>query len=117
MALLERARIQEHAAVARQITESIDREISALGNLLLDAIPGRQPSGGEVRPLESLQRLKSQEPLIEEVFPFERGEQIEFPWDERAAQGRAQDQAGSVRNRQPLIPRRDNDCFCRSEIR
>lgn len=79
MALLERARIQEHAAVARQITESIDREISALEGLLLDAIPGRQASGGEVRPLESLQRLKSQEPLIEEVFSFERGEQIEFP--------------------------------------
>lgn len=79
MVLLERSRIQEHAAVARKITESIDREISALEDLLLDAIPGRQASGGEVRPLESLQRLKSQETLIEEVFSFERGEQIEFP--------------------------------------
>lgn len=79
VALLERARLHEHNAIAHKITESIDDRISALEKGLLDAIPNQQASRGDAVALDSLQRLKSQETLIEEVFSFDHGEQIRFP--------------------------------------
>jgi signal transduction histidine kinase len=79
VALLEKARLHEHNALAHKITESVDERISALEKRLLDAILSQQASRGHAAALDSLQRLKRQEPLLEEVFCFEHGEQIEFP--------------------------------------
>ncbi len=79
VALLEKARLHEHNTLAHKVVESIDDRISELEKGLLAATPNQQVSRAGAVALDLLRLVKSQEPLIEEVFSFDRGEQIQFP--------------------------------------
>ncbi len=89
IALLEKEQLNEHNKIAQQITNSINDKISALEGAFLDSITSHQaPQRGSPRPvfdgrgsavLSSLERLKSRQPLIEEVFLFESDEHIRLP--------------------------------------
>jgi signal transduction histidine kinase len=79
IALLEKERINEHSAVAQQITDSINEEISAVERSFLDSVANHQASQNAPAVLRSLERLKSRHPLVEEVFLFESAEHVQLP--------------------------------------
>jgi len=79
LALLEEERLNEHNAIAQQITESINDKISAVEGALLDSVANHQAPQQDSAVLRSLERLKSQQPLVEEVFIFENSEHIRLP--------------------------------------
>lgn len=77
-ALLEKRRLDEHRRIAELITRSIDENISEVEQAFLNSTANRQ---GISQPafLNSLERLKHQHPLVEEVFLFQNLEKIRFP--------------------------------------
>ncbi|UCC99390.1 MAG: hypothetical protein JSW66_05795 [Phycisphaerales bacterium] len=79
MALLDKERLNEHNAIARQITESIDQKISAVEGAFLESIAGDGAFQQGPSVLRLLEHLKDQQPLIEEVFLFENAEHVELP--------------------------------------
>ncbi len=79
IALLEKEQLNEHNKIAQQITNSINDKISALEEAFLDSITNHQAPQQDSDVLRSLERLKSQQPLIEEVFLFESAERVQFP--------------------------------------
>jgi len=79
IALLEKERLNEHNTIAQQITESINIEISAVEGAFLDSIADHQTPQWDSAVLGSLERLKSHQPLVEEIFFFEHAERIQLP--------------------------------------
>jgi signal transduction histidine kinase/tetratricopeptide (TPR) repeat protein len=79
MALLEKEQLNEHNAIARQITDSIDHRISAVEGAFLGLIANHQSPQRDPVVLRSLERLKNQQPFVEEVFLFESAEHIQLP--------------------------------------
>ena len=79
VALLEEERLNEHNAIAQQITESINDKISAVEGTFLDSVANHQALQQDSAVLRLLERLKSQQPLVEEVFLFESAEHVQLP--------------------------------------
>lgn len=79
IALLEKERINEHDAVAQQIIDSTNEEISAAERAFLESVANHQASLDAAAILRSLERLKSRQPLVEEVFLFESAEHVQLP--------------------------------------
>jgi len=79
IALLEKEQLNEHNTIAQQITNSINDKISALEGAFLDSIANHQVPQRSSAVLHSLERLKSRQPLVEEVFLFESAEHIQLP--------------------------------------
>ncbi|MHC4143337.1 MAG: ATP-binding protein [Planctomycetota bacterium] len=79
VALLEEERLNEHNAIAQQITESLNDKISAAEGAFLDSVANHQAPQQDSGVLRLLERLKSQEPLVEEVFLFESAEHVQLP--------------------------------------
>jgi signal transduction histidine kinase len=78
-AFVERQRLEEHRAITQQITSSIDDKISTVEAAFLESIAGR-PSPQQVSAvLRSMELLKSEQPLVEEIFLFESPERIQLP--------------------------------------
>lgn len=77
-ALLEKRRLDEHHRIAELITRSIDENIFEVEQVYLNSIINRQ---GISQPafLHSLESVKDQHPLVEEVFLFQNLEKIRFP--------------------------------------
>ncbi|MCK4431824.1 MAG: hypothetical protein KAW19_11060 [Candidatus Aminicenantes bacterium] len=77
-ALLEKRRLDEHHRIAELITRSIDENIFEVEQAYLNSIINQQGiSQGAF--LNSLESLKYQHPLVEEVFLFQNLEKIRFP--------------------------------------
>lgn len=79
IALLEKEQLNEHNKIAQQVTNSINDKISVLEGAFLDSITSHQAPQRDSAVLSSLERLKSRQPLIEEVFFFESAEHIQLP--------------------------------------
>jgi signal transduction histidine kinase len=79
IALLEKEQLNEHNTIAQQITNSINDKISALEGAFLDSIANHQVPQRDSAVLRSLERLRSRQPLIEEVFLFESAERVQLP--------------------------------------
>jgi len=79
IALLEKERLNEHSTIAQQITNSINDQISAVEGAFLDSVANHQAPQPGPAVLRSLERLKSQQPIIEEVFSLEGDERIQLP--------------------------------------
>ena len=79
IALLEKEQLNEHNTIAQQVTNSINDKISALEGAFLDSIANHQELQRSSPVLRSLERLKSRQPLVEEVFFFESAERIQLP--------------------------------------
>ncbi|MCH7558045.1 MAG: hypothetical protein IIB56_11380 [Planctomycetes bacterium] len=79
IALLEKEQLNEHNTIAQQITNSINDKISALEEAFLDSIANLQSPQRGSAVLRSLERLKSRQSLVEEVFFFESAERIQLP--------------------------------------
>ncbi len=79
IALLEKEQLNEHNKIAQQITNSINDKISALEEAFLDSVANHQSPQRGSAILRSLERLKSQQPLVEEVFLFESAERVQLP--------------------------------------
>jgi len=79
MALLEKEQLNEHNTIAQQIIESINEKISAIEEAFLDSIVNHQTPQRGSAVLRSLERLKSRQPLVEEVFFFESAEHVQLP--------------------------------------
>jgi len=77
--LLEKERLSEHQRMAHQITELVDEKVSAVERAFRDSIVNPQTPQQDSRVLHSLQMLKSQQPLIEEIFLFASGDHIQLP--------------------------------------
>lgn len=77
-ALLEKERRNEHRAIAQQIAQSIDENISKVEQAFLDSIANSQGLHHSAI-LRSLDSLKSQHALVEEVFFFAGSEQLQLP--------------------------------------
>ena len=79
IALLEKEQLNEHNKIAQQVTNSINDKISALEAAFLDSVANHQAPQQDSDVLRSLERLKSRQPLVEEVFLFESAEHIRLP--------------------------------------
>ncbi|MHC4631654.1 MAG: hypothetical protein ACYS9C_10350 [Planctomycetota bacterium] len=79
IALLEKEQLNEHNKIAQQITNSINDKISALEEAFLDSVTNHQSPQRDSAVLRSLERLKSRQPLIEEIFFFENAERVQLP--------------------------------------
>ncbi len=79
IALLEKEQLNEHNKIAQQITNSINDKISALEGAFLDSVANHQVPQRSSAILRSLERLKSRQPLIEEVFLHESAERVQLP--------------------------------------
>ena len=66
-ALLEKERRNEHRVFAHQITRAIDEHILKIEQTFLDSVANHQ-SPHDSAPLRILDNLKSQHPVVEEVF-------------------------------------------------
>lgn len=77
-ALLEKRRLDEHHRIAELITRSIDENIFEVEQAYLNSIINRK---GISQPafLNSLESVKDQHPLVEEVFLFQNFNEIRFP--------------------------------------
>ena len=77
-ALLEKKRLDEHRRIAEMVTRSIDESIFEVERTFLNTVANRQ---GMAKPAfsESLESLKNQHPLVEEVFLFQDFKKIHFP--------------------------------------
>jgi signal transduction histidine kinase len=77
-ALLEKERLSEQLRISESITASIDESILEVEQAFQNAISNR----AEISPaalVRSLESLKSQHPLVEEVFIYQDLEKIRFP--------------------------------------
>lgn len=79
IALLEKEQLNKHNTIAQQVTNSINDKISALEGAFLDSIANHQELQRSSPVLRSLERLKSRQSLVEEVFFFESAERIQLP--------------------------------------
>jgi signal transduction histidine kinase len=79
VALLEEERLNEHNAIAQQITESINSKISVVEGAFLDSVAVHQAPQQDSAVLGLLEQLKSRQPLVEEVFLFENAENVQLP--------------------------------------
>lgn len=79
IALLEKERINEHDAIAQQIIDSIDEEISAVERSFFNSVANHQAPLDTAAVSRSLERLKSRQLLVEEVFLLESGELVRLP--------------------------------------
>jgi len=77
-ALIEKRRLEEHHRIAELITRSIDENIFEAEQAYLNSIINRQGISQHAF-LHSLESLKNQHPLVEEVFLFQKLEKIHFP--------------------------------------
>jgi len=77
-ALLEKARLEEHQGIADRVTESIDKSLRNCERSFLTILTS-QAEGGVSDITLSLEKLKQQEPLIEEIFAVENSRSIRFP--------------------------------------
>ena len=77
-ALLEKRRLDEHHKIAELITRSIDESIFEAEQAYLSSIANRRGIS-QAAFLNSLESLKHQHPLVEEVFLFQNLEKIRFP--------------------------------------
>ncbi len=77
-ALVEKNRLSEHRRIAKLITISIDENISEVEQKFLTAIENRQNISPPAL-IRSLEDLKSENPLTNEVFFFEDLEKIRLP--------------------------------------
>lgn len=77
-ALLEKRRLDEHHRIAELITRSIVENIFEVEQAYLNSIINRQGISQHAF-LHSLESLKDQHPLVEEVFLFQNLEKIRFP--------------------------------------
>ena len=77
-ALLEKKRLDEHRRIAGMVTRSIDESIFEVERAFLNIVANRQ---GMAKPAfsDSLESLKNQHPLVEEVFLFQDFKKINFP--------------------------------------
>jgi len=78
-ALLEKERINENNAIAQQVIESIDENISAVEGAFLNSTANHQASQFDSTVLGSLERLKGNQPIVEEIFFFENDKRIQLP--------------------------------------
>src|SRR4030042_1959953 len=78
-ALLEKERINENNAIAQQVIESIDENISAVEGAFLNSIANHQVPQFDSTVLGSLERLKGNQPLVEEIFFFANDKRIQLP--------------------------------------
>jgi len=79
IALLEKERLNEHNKIAQQIAESINAKISAVEGAFLDSIANLETPQWDSAVLSSLERLKGEHLLVEEIFLFENAERIQLP--------------------------------------
>ena len=79
MALLEKERLNIYSAIARQIANSVDETISAAEESLSSSVT--DPDGSQPDPdsLASLVHLKSEQPVIEEIFMIAGAGDIRLP--------------------------------------
>ena len=77
-ALLEKERLNEHRRIAELVTNSIKNNIFKVEQAFLNTISNRKETS---RPefLHSLEGLKNQHPLVEEIFLFQNITEIRFP--------------------------------------
>lgn len=79
IALLEKERLNEHNKIAQQIAESINAKISAVEGAFLDSIANLETPQWDSAVLRSLEQLKGEHLLVEEIFLFENAERIQLP--------------------------------------
>jgi tetratricopeptide (TPR) repeat protein len=79
IALLEKERLNEHNKIAQQIAESIDAKVSAVEGAFLDSIANLETPQWDSAVLSSLEWLKGEHLLVEEIFLFENAERIQLP--------------------------------------
>ncbi len=79
MALLEKERLSEHSALAQRIANSIQERISAVEESFFRSVTEHDELPPEPSFLTSLERLKSQQPLIDEVFLVAGTGHIQLP--------------------------------------
>jgi len=79
IALLGKERLNEHNKIAQQIAESINAKISAVEGAFLDSIANLETPQWDSAVLSSLERLKGEHLLVEEIFLFENAERIQLP--------------------------------------
>jgi len=77
-ALLEKARLEEHQRIADRITASIDKSLRNCERSFLTILAAKGDQDAAYFSF-SLEKLKQQELLIEEIFAFENGRNIRFP--------------------------------------
>ena len=78
-ALLEKERINENNKIAQKVIESIDENISAVEGAFLGCIANHQTPQWDSAILSSLERLKGEQLLVEEIFFFENDKRIQLP--------------------------------------
>jgi signal transduction histidine kinase len=79
IALLEKERLNEHNKIAQQIAESVSAKISAVEGAFLDSIANLETPPWDSVVLRSLEQLKGEQLLVEEIFFFENAERIQLP--------------------------------------
>jgi signal transduction histidine kinase len=79
IALLEKERLNEHNKIAQQIAESISAKISAVEGAFLESIAHLETPPWDSVVLRSLEQLKGEQPLVEDIFLFENAERIQLP--------------------------------------
>jgi len=98
MALLEKEQLNQHNQIAQKITNSVNDKISAVEETFLNSITNHVLPQPDSEVLRSLELLKSQYTLVEEVFLFDGSEHIQLPLAKMLFPG-----AGNV-NSLPLKP-------------
>jgi len=73
-ALLEQERRKEHQRIAERVSESVDENIRAVEHAFNSTIADYSSAL-----LHSLDSLKQKHPLVEELFYFQNGEEIQLP--------------------------------------
>jgi signal transduction histidine kinase len=77
-ALLEKKQRDDHRGAVEQIALSIDQSISKVEQAFMQTLSDKENSEGPSF-LRSLEDFKNKYPLIEEVFLFRNGDEIQFP--------------------------------------
>lgn len=78
-ALLEKERLGKHQGISQRIIDSISDEISAVEAVFLHTLTDDPPAQPDPNLLRSLDRLKSQTPIIEEIFWLDHAERVQLP--------------------------------------
>jgi len=79
IALLEKERLNEHNKLAQQTAESISAKISAVEGAFLDSLANLGTPPWDSVVLRSLEQLKGEQLLVEELFLFENAERMQLP--------------------------------------
>ncbi len=104
-ALLEKKRLDEHRRIAEMVTRSIDESIFEVEQTFLNTVANRQ---GTAKPAfsNSLESLKNQHPLVEEVFLFQDFKKIHFPIAKLLFLPDGSTQRFSASSRAPILVRK-----------